>query len=334
MSGMRVLAVTSWGGACGIANYCDLLKGAIGPLGVPVLPDAKLLDPGLLDDTFRRFYPQLPEVLWLNYHAGLHSRWTPEMVRLVREAYPQLPIVITYHDTYDGQVSPNSENAKQLAQLADAFIVHEPTADIPEAQVIRQGIPKPQQHFSFRDGAYPGQPMLGTAGFDFPWKNYTRLAELTAEIGWRFLCVSNDITPERQVQLHAINPHTLVATGFLPTETIVSYLAACTATAWMYETHNTGTSGAIRLGLAALRPCFAFRHCRQFRDLLGLPFNAVEWVDTWADLKTYLTCSDWSPGAVAGSSVALYATDSWDQQAKKYQAVFEAAMAKRAGVRA
>lgn len=326
---LRVLAVTSWGGACGIANYCDLLKQASVPLGVEIMPDASALDPSTLGARVLSY-----DLLWLNYHAGLHSRWTPTQVSLLREAAPQLPMVITYHDTYDGDRSANSDNAKALAQLADAFIVHEPVADIPEAQLIRQGIPRPQAPFRFREGAYPGQPMLGTAGFDFPWKNFTRLAELTAEIGWAFLCISNNLTGERERELLAINPYLVTADGFLPTEAIVSALAACTATAWMYETHNTGTSGAIRLGIAALRPCFALRSCRQFRDLLQLPYNAVEWVDTWADLKTYLTCSDWTSGAVAGSSVALYTTDSWDQQAKKYQAVFQAAVAKRAGVRA
>lgn len=337
---LHVLAVTSWGGACGIANFAQMLQEAIKSLGVKIFPSAPALDPAMLDPVLRalRDARAFPELIWLNYHAGLHSRWTPEQVILLKEAAPQLPIVVTYHDTYDGTSSPNSENARQLAQIVDRFIVHEPVSDIPEARLIRQGIPKPQEPFHFHSGAYPGQPMLGTAGFDFPWKNFTRLAELTAEIGWGFALAANNLTIERRREIQAINPQTLFAqdvwsTGgyrdFFSTRFLVSFLAGCHATAWMYECHNTGTSGAIRLGIAAMRPLYALRSCRQFRDLVEIDALKGNWVDTWADLRTYLTVGQIASGAVNQSSVALYATDSWDQQAKKYRQVFQEALARR-----
>ena len=37
---------------------------------------------------------------------------------------------------------------------------------------------------------------------------------------------------------------------------MVAALSVCTATAFLYECHNSGTSGAIRLGIAALKPVY------------------------------------------------------------------------------
>lgn len=324
----RVLAVTSWGGACGIANYAQMLQEAIAPLGVTIEPDAALLDASLFNNTHA-------DVLWLNYHAGLHSRWTPVALAEIRTTWPRLPIVITYHDTY----RTNTDQVKRLAQIADRFIVHEPVEDIPEAILIRQGIPKPWEplRYNGRPLAYAQQPILGTAGFDFPWKNFTKLAELTAEIGWAFAVASHNLTRDRRDELRAINPHLITAQEntqpgyeFYTTDYLVAFLAGCTATAWMYECANSGTSGAIRLGLAAMRPLYALRGCRQFGDLLWEPALANIWVDTWTDLETFLMRDDHPPGGY-GPAAALYATDSWEKQAVKYRDVFEQALQARRG---
>ena len=332
MRKLKVLAVTSWGGACGIANYAQMLQEAIEPLDVEVIPDSAALDPhhpSIL--SLRHDGASGIDVLWLNYHAGLHSRWTPYVVAATAER-TQLPIVITYHDTY----RENTEQVKQLADIADVFIVHEPVTDLPQARLIRQGIPRPERPSNSirRYLAYPGQPILGTAGFDFPWKNYDRLAEVTATAGWALMIASHNLTRDRRDQIQAINPYALFpqmwrtgGASFFNTQEIVSWLSGCTTTAWMYECANAGTSGAIRLGIAAMRPLAALRSCRQFRDLMEPGLLRDSWIDTWGDLEAQLTHGFSASGMINHASAALYATDSWGEQAKKYAAVFREVVA-------
>jgi hypothetical protein len=79
----------------------------------------------------------------------------------------------------------------------------------------------------------------------------------------------------------------MIITMWLDAKEIVEVLAGCTATAFLYSTGNSGTSGAIRLGIAARRPMIAFPS-RQNRDLYNEP--AIDWVhdkDTLEVLKNY-----------------------------------------------
>src|SRR5207244_7148682 len=109
-------------------------------------------------------------------------------------------------------------------------------------------------------------PILGTAGFNFPWKNFDRLAQVTAGAGWAYLVCSNNATEADEKRWTKANPYTYVIRGFQPTAAIVGALMGCDATCWPYECANSGTSGAIRLGRAARTPVIAW-NTRQFRDL-------------------------------------------------------------------
>ena len=141
MEKLRVRAVTSWGTPCGIAEHTAMLmEGMAGQ--VEITPDAEGLDPEVIFKSAR--WAASWDVLWLNYHAALHSRWTGEVIRQFKQEF-HCPVVVTYHDTYDGEVSLNSVQAHSVASVADRFIVHEPVADIASAVYMRQGIPHPDR---------------------------------------------------------------------------------------------------------------------------------------------------------------------------------------------
>jgi hypothetical protein len=317
---MRILAVTSWGGACGIAQYAEMALDAIHAAdpSLEIEPiDARALDPEwLLTGVAYR----TERVLWLNYHRGLHSRWTPEVIKFWKG---QAKVVITMHDTY-GEAPPDPL-AQALHDVADAFVVHEPCVGLEQQVLIRQGVPAWAGAMIYEDGPRGwanGRPILGTVGFNFPWKNFDKLAEMTAEAGWAYLVLSNNATDADEARWKASNPYTLVIRGFQPTSTLVSYLAGCDVTAFAYECANSGTSGAIRLGLAARKPVLAFNACRQFRDLF-LDVVAKYYIH-WCDMSSllgYLTAV--RVARVDPGIVYLAYRDSWVNQGQKYAQVFQ-----------
>jgi hypothetical protein len=323
---VRILAVTSWGGACGIANYAEMLRDAL----VKVAPDITLvpfsdgLDPSHVVQRYATF-----DLLWLNYHSGLHSRWTPEVVRQAHHGYNK-PIVITFHDTY-GERPPDALT-QQLHDLADAFVVHEPCVGLDKQVLIRQGVPAAANvpaHITMDDGR-PGQrwfrPMLGTCGFNFPWKNFDRLAEVTAEAGWAYMVLSNNATDEDGARWKAANPYTMWRRGFIPTNEMVAYLSTCDATCFAYECANSGTSGAIRLGLAARKPVLAFSACRQMRDLYEN--GDGQYMDLCTDWGRLISTLRHVPIQRVDPGIAYLAhRDSWVHQGRRYAEVFRGVLA-------
>lgn len=323
---IRVLAVSSWGTPCGIANHTDQIREAL-PETIDMEIDQRALDPQVCLTDGRT----LPDVVWLNHHDGLHSQWSAEHVRALRSS--GVPVVVTYHDTL--RSIADTPKLQMFLREADQVIVHEQvlgltTEEEGKLTVMRQGIPPPAGKYEL---PYPHvRPYLGTAGFDFPWKNYTRLAELTAEIGWGFVLHSNNLSDARVAELSAINPHHEIHVGFSSTSQIISILAGCTATAWMYECANTGTSGAIRLGIAARKPVYALQTCRQFGDLLaadpdtscGRHFN---WVSGWGQLRNLLIRS-W-PVDLDPAMVYVATRDSIEKVAARYAEIFNTALGPR-----
>lgn len=308
---LRVLLVTSWGTACGIAAYAELLKASVeaADRGIEVIPVPGALDP----DALAGMSDLEGALVHLNHHDALHSRWTPEHVRALVAG--GVPVLVTYHDT-TANPSPTSKLA-QLAQVASSVIVHEPLHPESTVKAIywRQGVPGPTQdpvryhsvwahHPSDAFGqdlpgqvtlkAFPQQPVLGTVGFPFPWKNYDRLAQVTAEAGWALVLLAPNATAEDEARWRALNSSILVRRDFLPQDQVVSDLAGCDATAFMYECANTGTSGAIRQGLAARKPVIALQTCRQFRDLYLYDASGdsaptgIDWVSTWDEFRHLL----------------------------------------------
>lgn len=319
---MRVLAVSSWGGACGIANYLDLLKQAVEAADptVEIMPFADGLDPATVVARWQ-WQKRGDDVLYLNYHRGLHSRWTPPFLSGLRGEYPGVRVVITFHDTY-GEREPD-DLTKALHDLADVFVVHEPCAGLSKAVVIHQGVPTWPGYITLDhsvDGPFNGRPVLGTCGFNFPWKNFKRLAEITAACGWGYLVVSNNVSMADEAAWRSLNPHTQVFSGFRPTVEIVARLGGCDATCFAYECANSGTSGAIRLGLAARKPVLALP-CRQFQDLaMADAAEAISWFGSFEHLPSHLR--NVKIQRVDPGIVYLAERDAWAKQGQRYAQLF------------
>lgn len=334
---LRVLLVTSWDTACGIAAHSELLKQAVEAAdpGIEVEPSALALDPNV------SLGPHRPVVrlVHLNHHDALHSRWTPEHVDgLVRNG---IPVVVTFHDTRE--ICEEGSKLLALSQVASALVIHEPVARLSGAHYWRQGVPAaalgPVQYttqwvepYPHRVGeaivplkAFPQQPVLGTCGFNFPWKNFDRLAQETAALGWAYLVCSTNATAEDEARWKALNPSTLVVRGWLDTPTLINYLAGCTATAFMYECANTGTSAAIRCGIAARRPLLAFRTCRQFRDLYADVADpdqyAIGWCTTWQDFRDWISRGTYGLDPYLPMHTLAH-RDSWTQLGVKYAQLY------------
>jgi hypothetical protein len=171
---------------------------------------------------------------------------------------------------------------------------------------------------------YWGQPVLGTCGFNFGWKNYDRIAEVTAACGWALVILSNNATEEDIQRWRRKNPYLFAKSGFLSTSEIVSHLAGCDATAFCYECANSGTSGAIRLGLAARKPVIAFSSCRQFRDLQHLD-RGMHWCGGFQYLRDVLSSipiQRCDPGIVAQAE-----EDSWVKLGQRYAVLYQGLLA-------
>src|SRR3990172_1579079 len=104
---------------------------------------------------------------------------------------------------------------------------------------------------------HSSQPVLGSIGFPFPWKNFDRLASLTCELGWALVLIAPGATDTDVALWRTVNPDSYIRTDFVPRREAVSLLSACDATAFPYTGGGTGQSGAILQGIAARKPMIA-----------------------------------------------------------------------------
>lgn len=353
---VRVILVSTWGGACGIADHSRMLKESVEAADptIRIVPAIWALDPIALiqaltiptdQSIFRKDGAKL--IVHLNHHDALHSRWQAEHIETLREQ--GINVIVTYHDTYS--VMPSDAKIRKLQAVASSLIVHEPVADLP-AIYWRQGVPPAAQapanfaHETYgawtwyppgehtRPGeqrraqfplwkAYPQQPVLGTVGFNFPWKNYDHLAQITADCGWALLILSTNATEGDAIRWKRLNPATHVVTGFLDGPTITNWLAGCDATAFYYTCANSGTSGAIRQGIAARKPVIALQTCRQFRDLTGE--TAIRWVVSDDDLRRTLSGAGdviTTLDRVDLPTAALAHQDSWEALGRQHAQLY------------
>ena len=336
---MRLAAITS-SGACGIADYADQLIAALKSidLSIEVMRDPAWLDPEafwhwLTGPAPAGTTPTRP-VVWLNHHAALHARWTPEWVRRIQGS---MPVVATLHDTRAGNAdSRNSAQLMRLYEVCDATIVHEPVADLPGAHYIRHGVPLAQGAMQYGPGrandvcfkSYDAQPVLGTVGFAFPWKCIPEMSAAAHAAGWAQVILSNNATDEQEAEWRSINPDMLVVREFLPQTQAISYLSGCDATATLYRCANNGTSGAFRQCLGARKPVFSFR-CRQMRDIeiaereeWGI--QVIRWTEDFDSFRRDLTRC---PIQRIDPGIAFIAEqDSWPRQAEKYLTLFRSVL--------
>ena len=332
---MRVLLVTTWDQACGIAEHSFYLKYAVEQADgtIEVQPCPAYLDPNALfadagDPVHDEEAPSMPPaIVHLNYHGALHSRWTAETIAEVKRRY-QIPVVVTYHDTG----VPNSEHCKAVVAAADAAVIHEPADDLDEVHAPhywRMGVPDwpmPRSWWfdSTRFRRSEHQPVLGSIGFPFPWKNFDLLAKITAELGWALVLIAPTASEEWVRGIRAINPASLILTTFVQRDEALSLLGACDATAFPYVCHNTGQSGAILQGVGARKPVHAFSTCRQFRSLFADPLGrtAITWADDVEQLRFNLSHFT-RIERVHAPMVALAEQESWARLGQKYSTLYK-----------
>jgi hypothetical protein len=307
---LHVLLVTSWGQPqCGIQAHSEQLIDYVKQADpdIVITPSADSLDPVECGKQ-----PPPVDVIHLNWHRALHSRWSPAWIR----QYQQLGVkfVVTWHDTM-GHESPD-QLSKEVHDVADAFIVHEPVIGLEQAIYWRQAVPEMNGYQADRTGIY-GRPFVGSVGFDFGWKNYDRLCEIAYAVGWGVALCVPEMSKDREADLRQRNPW-LVVRRNEGLQEVLALLHVCQATAFLYVNGNSGTSAAIRIGIGARKPVIAMAGQRQFRDLHDE--MAIRWATSMEhaqDLLVGLRCGDWD-----GRTVELANRDSWRHAGRKHAELY------------
>ncbi len=309
---VKVLLATSWDTPhhCGIEDHSRMLIDAVATADptITITPSADALNPW-----------QAPvadyDVLHLNYHAALHSQWTPERIR-----FAQIPTVVTYHDTG----VPNSDQCKAVVDAASAAVVHEPFDDLPSAKTHywRMGVPELDGRLGARTTFHHRRPILGTVGHPFPWKNLDRLCETARQAGWGVLIYCPSMGPTEQARLHALNPWLTIREGHGTQDVLAGLRDACDATAFLFTCANTGQSASTLQGIAARKPVIAFHTCRQMRGLYDDPLGsvAIYWCEAFEEVQQQLAMLPL--GRFDSHTVALAEQDSWRHLGPKYAALY------------
>lgn len=238
-------------------------------------------------------------IVHVNHHAALHASWTAARVALLQAQ--DVKVIVTQHDTFETWDIMRERGLTDFTG-ADALVVHEPVEGIMDrgnVHLIWQGVldlpgSKSERH---------EKPTLGLFGFDFPWKNFDLARKIAAEAGWEVMKFG---PPE---SYHA-------------SEEVVRLLSRCWATAFLYQTGNSGTSAAIRFGLAARRPLVAFK-CRQFRDLYDYP--GIFWAEDEDDVAEFLELVRDDKDAREGMELAVETTADaldWEKVAARYKEIY------------
>lgn len=323
---LRVLLATTWGIACGISEHAFYLKQAVEAADptIEVIPVPGALDPDRVDHTRGGNW----DVLHLNYHAALHSRWTPKHILDARASGVYKGVITTYHDTG----VPNSDQCKAVCAVSDAAVVHEPFDDLEgEIYYWRMGVPESRDAVGDPHSRQSDYPILGTVGFPFPWKCYDELCRVTAKVGWGLMLLAPSPTLTDITRWYGLNPLVEVETRFQPRDQVLADLRTCDATAFTYVCHNTGQSGAILQGIAAKKPVFALSTCRQFRALYDdrLGNRSICWISTFEELAHQLSDGMLHMGRLDVQTAALAHQDRWSEVGKRYSALYRKVAAQR-----
>jgi hypothetical protein len=332
MTALHIPLVTSWGTQCGINEHSKYLKAAVEAADpeIELAPNAAWLDP-------EAFFADgaAEDIVHINHHDALHARWTTDHLVQLRDAGSK--VVVTWHDTREGSAaSPNSLKCRDWSRISDAFIVHEPVADIcgPHVHAWRMGVPAlTTSGFALHPHpfkAYADQPVVGSVGFAFPWKGFALLCDAAREAGWAVVLIAHNATDDQVADWHTRCPHLRVERTFLESTQVVQVLHACEATAFLYSCANTGQSGAILQGVAARRPVLAssVEHCRQFRSIdeaaCGAPALDLVPAIAWAEVLTVeRVAHDLAALPTAAHAVCRLAEqESWTRLGVKYAQLY------------
>lgn len=299
---MNVLLVTSDRPHCGIHEYGEMLQDAMWAQHPPVSYITAGPNASLAVDFIRSWGAPTIHVVHVNHHQAVHASWTPEHIYTIQAR--EIPVVVTHHDTFETLDILRERRYSMFAGVADHVVIHEPVEGLMgynNVTYLRQPVLPPTQPI-------PAAPRtVGSIGFDFPWKGFDRLRRVAALNGWETRIIGG--------------------TDWIPRFLALEGLTGCDATAFLHQTGNSGTSGAIRLGIAARRPVIA-SPCRQFRDLLedAEAKSSILWVNSDAELAAVLaSLEEPAVHAVWADRVrALAERDSWRAGALRYLQVYMA----------
>jgi glycosyltransferase involved in cell wall biosynthesis len=336
----RVLLVTSDREECGIREYGRELIAAAARAGQEIVEFPYTHPEQLLDRLCGGCAGQAgrPDVIHLNHHAALHAAWTPDHIdALQRLGYG---VVVTQHDTFETAEIMFERNLPDFRN-ADFLVVHEAITGIRAVGGVgskRRGVvsriaqPVPAH---YRGWATRSQPpsrygLLGLFGFDFPWKGFDVAIKAAKAAGWEVLLISGNLSIERAQALKALHPDGLeVVSRYLPTSEVVQLLSSCHATVFPYANGNSGTSGAVLVGIAARSPVILSPPsvCRQFRDLAGdlQSAGALTWVEPTERQIAEALWEFTKPATWLGAQhrvSELADALSWDRQVQDYLGIY------------
>lgn len=302
---MKITLVTSNRKHCGIREYGKFLMAEFAndpEVQITEVANPDALSLGLPD----------ADIIHVNHHAALHSSWREDTVaQYQKHGYK---VTVTQHDTFE-DFRIMQERGFPDFRRANGLVVHEDVNRLNGNNIhyIPQGVLP-----AAKGAEQVAVHTLGSAGFDFPWKNYDMLARVTSDAGWVLLLIAPEMSQSRVEEIKRINPGSMVLTSWLSAEEVVFLLSSCTATGFLYSTGNSGTSGAIRLGIAARRPMVAFQS-RQNRDLAKE--LALNWVNTEEEAKQQLSAFGYKEVVAANVDwmKELADSQSWGNAAKQYK---------------
>ncbi len=317
-----ILLISPWNKPCGIADYAKQLKGAVEAADAEYRVTVEEFGAG-------RAWP----LVHINYHEAVTAAWMPEHLQNLKAL--GVKTVVTYHNTF-GEHTPEEMRAngdhrldllEAFCQVADAVVVHEPCRGLTgNVKYWRQGVYAAQPAYQYTFMQYPAQPILGSLGFPFPWKNYDTLCTMTRDAGWALVLLAPTATPADIQRWQTLNPYLYVRTDFIAAPEAVSLLAGCDATAFLYGTcAYAGTSGAVRFGIAARKPVLLFEGQRQMRDLLDAYPTEFYWADSWADAAQIL--HELPIQRVDAGMVYVAEQDSWTRLGQKYVQLYRELLA-------
>lgn len=246
---MKVGILTNLHPYCGNAEYARDIQQHLGKLC-----DVKL------SDNVNELLPA--DVVFINHHPA-RVKMSIELLDKIKWAGAKS--IVIFQESFDTEFASD-----MILKLADAVMAHEPMiGDIP-VDYIPVGIPVVDNL------PEPKEPMIGVAGFAFPWKRFDVTAEIAKTFGVKCRIVSAQANiNDTSLYLAGIRGHLgSLADMYLnwySTEDIARLLAECTLNIFWYQsqTHadQIGQTGSARLGVAARRPMIISRH-RKFRTLL------------------------------------------------------------------
>ena len=323
---MRILFVTTDREDCGVREY-----------GKTLMEFAVKADPGLVFQEWTNPNPMsIPhpdgyDIVHLNHVRGIFSvnsgmgeyLWSNGQIDFLHELGKA--VIVTQHDSTENWATMMYYKLADFT-AADALVVHEKvkglTDSCPRAHFFPQGVlPAEQPRYS------GNQFRVGSVGFPFPWKNYDLLCEASAEAGWGVVLIAPRATPVQIEKWRSLNERAEIYPEFLPRKEMVQILSGCDATAFLYrlvDFQGSGSSAAIRVGIAARKPVIAFPASinRQVKDLEG--DNRILWaLDKAGVVKRLHSCEDPDFSKAASEGIRQIAErDSWEEVGRRYARLY------------